>query len=220
MRRLTVLGLASTAALFLAGTAAPALAQQPTGSFQASCRDVAVANGSLSAYCTDMRGQGHTSSIPYRQCRGDIGNNNGLLACNGARATEYFPNQGSPGYGHDDRRGYSGSGYGDHGFGYGWPVIGVPPDQGYFSDDRRGDSTYPQFAWLEDHIRDGIRDGIHSGQLSRDDAHAYFGQLRDIQDREQRYYQRYGANLPYDASQRIKGQLRDLDRQVGGASGR
>jgi hypothetical protein len=66
---------------------APAVAQQAAGSFQGSCRNAQTGSGVLTAECADGSGQFHISSIPYTQCRGDIGNNNGMLVCNGATAT-------------------------------------------------------------------------------------------------------------------------------------
>jgi hypothetical protein len=66
---------------------ATAVAQQASGSFQGSCRNVQTGGGVLTAECADSGGQFHVSSIPFGQCRGDIGNNNGMLSCNGASAT-------------------------------------------------------------------------------------------------------------------------------------
>ncbi|MDB5460640.1 MAG: hypothetical protein JWO72_2381 [Caulobacteraceae bacterium] len=60
---------------------------QAAGSFQQSCRNTQTAGGVLTAECADSNGRFHVSSIPFAQCRGDIGNNNGMLACNGASAT-------------------------------------------------------------------------------------------------------------------------------------
>jgi hypothetical protein len=76
------------------GSVSPAQAQQPRGSFEQSCRNIGVSGSLLSADCNDVRGQSHSTTIAYRQCRGDIGNNNGILTCNGAIGTE-----GQPGYG-------------------------------------------------------------------------------------------------------------------------
>jgi hypothetical protein len=66
---------------------APAFAQQAAGSFQGSCRNAQSSNGVLTAECADSNGRYHVSSIASGQCRGDIGNNNGMLTCNGATAT-------------------------------------------------------------------------------------------------------------------------------------
>ena len=85
--------LASTAAAMIAGglgfggTAMAQQQQQPAGSFSRSCRAIQTNNNTLSAECADTAGRYHASSIAYPQCRGDIGNNNGILTCNGATAT-------------------------------------------------------------------------------------------------------------------------------------
>ena len=117
MRKATLLGLISTGAFGLMICAASAAqAQQPRGSFEQSCRNIGVSGGLLSAECTDMRGRQQTSTIPYRQCVGDIGNNNGILVCNGATATLGQPGYGQPGYGQP---------------GYGQPGYGQPGPQGW-----------------------------------------------------------------------------------------
>jgi hypothetical protein len=77
----------ATAATLLSGLSfsAPAFAQ--AGSFQGSCRNTSSSNGMLTAECADGQGRFHFSSLPFTQCKGDIGNNNGMLACNGATAS-------------------------------------------------------------------------------------------------------------------------------------
>ena len=57
------------------------------GSYQGSCRNIQTSNGVLSAECADTQGNYRQSAINSSQCRGDIGNSNGMLACNGAAAT-------------------------------------------------------------------------------------------------------------------------------------
>lgn len=75
------------AATTLAGTAATttsALAQG--GSYQGSCRNVAnLGNGVISAECADGAGRYRSTTIQASACQGDIGNQNGILACNGAQ---------------------------------------------------------------------------------------------------------------------------------------
>lgn len=194
MRRSAVLALVSSVGLGgLALLATPASAQEPRGSFEASCRNIDVENGMLTAECRDMRGDWVASTIPYRQCRGDIGNNDGILNCNGAAGQ---PVGGGPGY--------QGPGYQGPGPGYG---EGAAP-------------IYPEFGRLEDMIRDHIRQGVQDGSISEDQAHELFGQLHQIRDREQRIYDRHGANLPDDDRMRIRGQLRDLDHRVDDLTGR
>ncbi len=102
---------------FTVGAPGPAFAQ-PSGSYGASCRVVSASGGMLTAQCADIHGGSHTSTIPYTRCHGDIGNNNGVLVCNGAVATE----GGGPGYG-----GGRGPDYGGGGPGYGG---GRGPDYG------------------------------------------------------------------------------------------
>ncbi|MET3527874.1 CVNH domain-containing protein [Phenylobacterium koreense] len=53
----------------------------PNGTFQQSCRDARVSGNVLTATCPDNRGRWTTSSIRFRDCRFDIRNDNGRLAC-------------------------------------------------------------------------------------------------------------------------------------------
>jgi hypothetical protein len=188
---MTLLGLISSAALgALIAAAGPAQAQEPRGSFEASCRDINVQGGLLTANCKDMRGDYHVSSIPYRQCQGDIGNNDGVLNCNGAQAQI-----GGPGYG------------------------GQGPGPGYYGgqsygDNDRGEAIYPEFARTEDHIRDAIRQGLQEGWIPQDAAHHLFDRLHEIRAHERRAYEVHGADLPHDDRMRIHNDLRDLDHRV------
>jgi len=71
---------------------------QPSGSFQASCRDVRDSGGrdpQLTASCKDMSGRWQSTSLRYRGCVGDIGNNNGQLSCSGGMPGD----GGGPGWG-------------------------------------------------------------------------------------------------------------------------
>jgi hypothetical protein len=63
----------------------PAFAQ--AGSYQRSCRTYNSANGALTAECADAQGRYHSSTLNTGQCRGDIGNNNGILSCPGGQAS-------------------------------------------------------------------------------------------------------------------------------------
>lgn len=85
MRNIFLASAAAATALAGLGVSAPAFAQ--SGSYGGSCRNTQSANGVLTAECADGQGRYHMSSIPFGQCRGDIGNNNGMLTCNGATAT-------------------------------------------------------------------------------------------------------------------------------------
>jgi len=99
MRPIALLALSSSVALIgFALAPASALAQEPRGSFEASCRNINVDGGMLTAECRDMRGGYHASTIPYRRCRGDIGNNDGILSCDGAVGQPV----GGPGPGYED----------------------------------------------------------------------------------------------------------------------
>jgi hypothetical protein len=91
----------------------PAFAQ--AGSYQRTCRTYNSANGQLTAECADAQGRYHSSTLNVGQCRGDISNQNGMLACPGGQASggqlvqNGQPNRGqAQGYGgppqRDDRR--------------------------------------------------------------------------------------------------------------------
>ena len=88
---------AASAALLL-GMALPANAQA-SGSYQATCRRIQASGAFLTAECRDPSGKYHSSTIAYTQCKGDIGNNNGTLFCNGAMATGAAPAGGGGGGG-------------------------------------------------------------------------------------------------------------------------
>lgn len=62
------------------------------GSYAESCRNIAaVAGGYISAECANSKGQFDLSYLQASTCHGDIGNNDGLLVCNGATATTTAP---------------------------------------------------------------------------------------------------------------------------------
>lgn len=85
------------AATALTGVALPSAAgAQPRGSYLQSCRAVRERGGVLSAECRDMRGRWRQTTLRHRDCRGDIGNNNGQLVC--ARGSG-GPGWGGPGWG-------------------------------------------------------------------------------------------------------------------------
>src|SRR5277367_513481 len=99
--------------------AASAASAQPAGSYQASCRNIQVSGGGdpqISASCKDMRGAWQYTSLRYRGCVGEIGNNNGQLVCNGGR-----PGSGGPGGGGPGGGGPGGGGPGGGGPGWGGP---------------------------------------------------------------------------------------------------
>ena len=85
MRNLMLVTVA--AASVFSGFAAPASAQQSTGSYQQTCRNVQVSGGTISAECADTSGRYRSTSMAYTPCRGDISNNNGALSCNGVNGS-------------------------------------------------------------------------------------------------------------------------------------
>lgn len=55
--------------------------QIPSGSYQQTCRDIRANGSQLTASCQDNRGRWNYSSLNFRDCRDDIMNDNGRLAC-------------------------------------------------------------------------------------------------------------------------------------------
>jgi hypothetical protein len=149
----------ATAATLLTGVSisAPAFAQ--AGSFQGSCRNTSSSNGMLTAECADGQGRFHFNSIPYTQCKGDIGNNNGTLVCNGATASGGQivggNNGGNNGGGRDRGRGGNEAGAALGGLAVGALLGGAllgnngqvappPPPPPSYGDARYGD---PRYDW-------------------------------------------------------------------------
>jgi len=105
MRNLAILGLL---ALAFALCATPGVAQSiPSGSYQQTCTDINVVNGStLAARCQDTNGNWQSTRLTNIQdCTGEIVNDNGSLRCGkgGGYANNY--------YGDDYRNGYYYGGY-------------------------------------------------------------------------------------------------------------
>jgi hypothetical protein len=66
------------------------------GSYAQSCRNITGLDaGFISAECADAKGQFDLSYIHASACKGDIGNSNGLLVCNGATASITPPTPGA-----------------------------------------------------------------------------------------------------------------------------
>ena len=62
------------------------------GSYAQSCRSIVTLDGGfISAECADEKGKFVTTYLQAAACKGDIGNNNGALVCNGAVATTTKP---------------------------------------------------------------------------------------------------------------------------------
>ena len=81
------LGMVLGCLLLALALAAPASAAKiPNGSYRQSCSNVKVRDASsnramLTADCRDARGRYRGTSLRYRQCRADIANIDGQLAC-------------------------------------------------------------------------------------------------------------------------------------------
>jgi len=197
----------------------PALAQQASGSFQNSCRNIQNSGQMLTADCADRAGTYHSSSIAFGQCKGDIGNNNGVLTCNGATATinpqNAYRSNGYNGNRAEANRDRGNNNPNDRGFAPGGGNYGggttfyrpsfLPRDE----DDYWGVESYDDFNNDYRHIYQEIRTGTQNGDLSRRDADSYIRQLRLIRQRADRL-QRSGRFDP-DA---IEGQLVALRRSI------
>lgn len=110
----TLTFVAAGAVLAAAGfTAAPQTAEAqsrgaPRGSYADSCTGSYVNQGRLYADCRDMRGSTRSTSIELAPCSSsDIGNDNGLLVCQGVRGQ--FENNGNGG---NNGGGNNGGGWG------------------------------------------------------------------------------------------------------------
>jgi hypothetical protein len=201
------------------GLPATALAQQAAGSFQGSCRNTQTAGGVLTAECADSAGRFHVSSIPYGQCRGDIGNNNGILTCNGAFATggalvATDNNRGGRNNNDALTAGAVGAVVGAlagnalanrnqgstlYAPGYAYPAYG---DQGYGDprfDPRYAEGGYaygrPARQWVPiaeraSWLDQRINRGIQEGTLDRSETRSLRSELSDLESLELRYRQR------------------------------
>jgi hypothetical protein len=107
-----------TTGSLIAAAALPALPAQaaPSGSYRQSCNSVRDDGRQITAECRDVRGRYNPTSLDYRNCQGDIGNNNGQLVCNGGRPGSGWGGGDRPGNG-GDRPGYGGDRPGN---GNGW----------------------------------------------------------------------------------------------------
>jgi len=107
MRYLTILGLLALAFMLCA---TPGVAQSiPPGSYQQTCTDINVVNGStLAARCQDTSGNWQSTRLTNVQdCTGEIVNDNGSLRCGKGRNGYY--NNGY--YGGGNQGGYYQGGY-------------------------------------------------------------------------------------------------------------
>jgi CVNH domain len=134
--------------LALAGLSSSAFAQAPPpGSYQQSCSEIRVYGTTLSAICRGEHGRTQQTALDIANCRGDIGNYNGQLQCNGGRAVAPPPVPSAPNYA---RPGYSTPGY---------PPSGYPP------------SGYPAPRYGED------RDHRERCEWLRHEAHELYRRL-------------------------------------------
>jgi hypothetical protein len=91
----------------------------PRGSYAQTCNGAYVNQGRLYADCRDTRGNYRSSSIDLGACSSsDIGNDNGLLVCQGVRGT--FENNGGGNSGGGWGGGNNGGGWGGGNNGGGW----------------------------------------------------------------------------------------------------
>ena len=80
-----ILGLFAGAMLAVASASAHAQAAPP-GSYRESCRDIRMQGPTMTALCRRANGRGEQlTALDVAHCVGDIGNNNGNLACNGGQ---------------------------------------------------------------------------------------------------------------------------------------
>jgi hypothetical protein len=231
MRNIFLASAAAATALAGLSFSAPAFAQ--AGSYSQSCRNTQSAGGVLTAECADTQGRYHMSSLPFGQCHGAIGNNNGMLSCNGATATGGQVvgenNRGGDNRGGDrrDNNGAVAAGVvagailGGALGGNGPTVVYGDPHYG----DPRYDRHYAQGGWGYGHrpgewvsIRDRadwlsqrIDRSVQDGRLGRRDARDLRNQLNGIEDMEARYMRdrRLGP-----------GERADLDRRFDDLSNR
>jgi hypothetical protein len=205
-----------------------AAADPAAGSFRSTCRNIQTSGSTLSAECADTSGRYRGSSIAFTQCRGDIGNNNGMLSCNGA--TGVASNNGNNGSNNNGNNGgfNNGNGRGDNGQrgnngSNGGNNFGPPPGPRYDDQPRYGNGgpppaftpgPYAQFDASERSILQDIQDGRRYGRLSRHDADDLTDQLQQIQDREARIYRAQGRYIRADDARRIDHDLDMLSMSV------
>jgi hypothetical protein len=220
---------------------APAMAQ--SGSYQGSCRNTSSSNGVLSAECSDGQGNWRQSSINSGQCRGDIGNNHGMLACNGATATGGSIVSGNS---NNERRGNNngnvagaaaagvvagallGGALGGNGgptIVYGDPHYGDPRYDPHYAQGGWGYGHRPgewvpirdRAHWLDDRIDRAVRDG----RIGRRDAQDLRQQLNFIQDEEGRYMRdgRLDGRERADLDRRFDDLQRRISYEEGGPPG-
>lgn len=137
----------------------PALAAPP-GTYARTCRGVRdIGPGMMAAECRTVNGNFRFSSLDFRGCRGDIGNNNGILMCDGGRPG---PGPGGPGPG----PGWGGGDRPD------WRMPGGSWRQSCRGQDMRGPVVFAQCQGIGGRWRDtriDVRD-CRSGRLANLDG--------------------------------------------------
>jgi CVNH domain len=110
-----ILAILGATVLVLALTPAGRAQGAPYGSYQQTCRDIRSDDDRLSARCQRADGGWNDTSLDYRNCRGEVINDNGNLRCGGDNR----------GY---DNRDYDNRGYDNRGYHSGgrWEG-GLPP---------------------------------------------------------------------------------------------
>ena len=134
----------------------------PRGSFAQTCTGSYVNQGRLYADCRDNRGRMRETSIELARCSSsDIGNNNGLLVCQGHRGD--YEDNGRPGGGWGGGNGGGNGGGWGGGNGGGWGERSITV---YRDADFRGQSM--SFREEVPNLRNsGMNDAISSMRLGR-----------------------------------------------------
>lgn len=82
MRRMTIISLAATIAiLFTQATISQAQRGLPYGSYRQTCQDIRLDGNMLKARCQKNDGGYRNTSLDYRNCQGEVVNENGYLRC-------------------------------------------------------------------------------------------------------------------------------------------
>lgn len=116
----------------------------PRGSYMQSCQNVRDDGRTLSAQCRDRDGRYQYSSLRYRDCRGEISNQDGRLTCTGGR-----PGNGG-GWGGGDGRPGNDWDHGRPGNGGGW-------NDGRPGDGWGGNASLPGGSWTRSCRNSGMR---------------------------------------------------------------
>jgi hypothetical protein len=201
----------------------------PGGSWTTVCRNGSMGGGVLSAECKDAVGAYHATSLPLQNCRGDIGDQNGALACAsgqkgsvGPVVTDNRDRRDDRQDRRDDRAAAAVAG----------AVVGAlvgpppPPPPGLAPPPQGRDWRYEQGGWGYGHrpgewvpirdranwLNDRIDRAQRDGRIGRRDARDLHRQLDDVVNLEGRYTRdgRLGAGERDDLQRRFD----DLERRI------